>query len=164
MKGCALQDRPSSTGPPDRPPEGRRGAGPRADRLDVHNADYGFARNFAKLRPLWLAFLVFSLIGCWVGYAKFHAPLVWGPVSSILLPVGIAFSSVQERHVRVRARHYTDSFFSAVIELDEAEHISEDPASKQRKASAKKAKGIDPEKATGCPDADLSVNSTFSPD
>jgi hypothetical protein len=109
-----------------------------ADRLDVHNADYGFARNFAGLRPLWATFLVLSLIGCWVGYAKFHTLMVWGVVSSILAVLGIAFSWCQERYVRIRARHYTDSFFSAVLELDAAEHKPLSQTMKPRKPATKK--------------------------
>ena len=93
-----------------------------ADRLDVHNADYGFARNFAGLRPLWMTFLVLSAAGCWIGFMWFHSAFIWAGAASVLVVVGFLVSLGQERYVRVRARHYTDSFFSAVLELDEAEH------------------------------------------
>jgi hypothetical protein len=38
---------------------------PKADRLHTHNADYGFARNFAGLAPIWLAASAASTLTCW---------------------------------------------------------------------------------------------------
>jgi hypothetical protein len=104
-----------------------------ADRLDIHNIDYGFARNFAGLRPLWLIFLTLSVAGCWIGYVYFKGSPIWCAVSSVGFLIGILFSFGQERYVRVRARHYTDSFFSAVQELDEAEQKEKPAATKASK-------------------------------
>jgi hypothetical protein len=108
------------------------------DRLDVHNADYGFARNFAGLRPLWLTLLALSMGGCWIGYARFGSALLWCAVSSGLFVVAIPLAIGTERYVRVRARHYTDSFFSAVLELDAAEHKAEPPKAQPKKPSTRK--------------------------
>jgi hypothetical protein len=110
---------------------------PHADRLDVHNADYCFARNLAGLRPIWLSFLVLSAAGCWIGYARFGTSFVWCAVSSIVGLVGILLSLGIEHYVRGRSRHYTDSFFSAVQELDAAEHKTE--ATKKETPKAKRA-------------------------
>jgi hypothetical protein len=119
---------------------------PHGDRLDVHNADYGFARNLAGLRPLWLTFLLLSTVGCWVGYARFGCSFVWCASSSILLLVGVLVSLAIERYVRVRARHYTDSLFSAVQELDATEHKTEPLAAEPPKAKrAAKKRANEPE-------------------
>lgn len=120
---------------------------PHADRLDIHNADYGFARNFAGLRPLWLSFLSLSAVGCWIGYARFGSALVWCAVSSVLAVVGILLAVGLKRYVRVRARHYTDSFFSAVLELDAAEHKGKATAAEAPKAKkpATKKRSNEPE-------------------
>ena len=55
-----------------------------ADRLDIHNADYGFARNFAGLRPIWMSFLLLSAAGCWAGYLRFGSSPVWLAAALIL--------------------------------------------------------------------------------
>jgi hypothetical protein len=114
---------------------------PHGDRLDSHNADYGFARNFAGLRPLWLTFLVLSAAGCWIGYARFGCAPIWCAVSTVLAMVAIPLSLGLYRYVRVRARHYSESFFSAVTELDRAEHKTERSDAeicKPKKASTRK--------------------------
>jgi hypothetical protein len=120
---------------------------PHADRLDVHNADYGFARNFAGLRPLWLTFLAFGAAVTWVAYARYGRPVVWPVVSTVLLAVGALVSFGLERYVRVRSRHYTDSFFSAVLELDAAERKDlpgSDAAKAKRQATKRRANEPDP--------------------
>lgn len=91
-----------------------------ADRLNVHNADYGFARNFLGLSPFWLFFAVLSFLGCWVLYFFFDGGLIWGIVSTavMLLAIFIVFS-ILPNYVRVKARHYAESFFGALIEMDE---------------------------------------------
>ena len=114
-----------------------------ADRLDVHNADYGFARNFAGLRFVWLTFLILSVVGCWIGYARYGSAVVWPATSTALAIVGVMVMFGLERYVRVRARHYTDSFFSAVLELDGAENktnsVAEAPAKPKRSPARRKA-------------------------
>jgi len=100
-----------------------------ADRLDLHLAEYGFSRNFAGLMPIWISLLVLSAAGCWIGYWRCGTDLLWCSVSSILLACGIVAALNLEHHVRVRAQHYTESFFATVLKLDEAERgLSSAPA------------------------------------
>jgi len=94
---------------------------PQADRLESHNVDYGFARNIAGLRPLWLAALALSCAGCWIGYARFGRDPIWCAVSTLLLLVAIPIAFGLDWYVRNRAKQYAESFFSAVLELDAAE-------------------------------------------
>ena len=114
--------------------------GPHADRLNIHNADYGFARNFAGLRSLWLTFLAISAASCWVGYVWFGCAFLWCVVSSGLLLIGILLAFGLNRYVRVRAKHYADSFFSAVLELDSVERKIHPPAKELTKPIKKSAK------------------------
>jgi hypothetical protein len=37
---------------------------PEAERLRMHNIDYGFARNLTGMRPIWMTFLVGSTAAC----------------------------------------------------------------------------------------------------
>ena len=57
-------------------------------------------------------------------------------VSTILALIAIPLSLALYRYVRVRARHYSESFFSAVTELDRAEHKTD--ASTRRHASRRR--------------------------
>jgi len=92
-----------------------------ASRMDNHNADYGFARNFTGLRPFWFSFAVASTVGCWVAYGWFTGALLWAIIATALaialLPVGLV---MLPEYVRVRAHHYAESFLSATLELDRA--------------------------------------------
>jgi hypothetical protein len=93
-----------------------------ADRLDHHNADYGFARNFAGLRVFWLTFAVLSAAGCLVGYLRLGHPPLWCAVSAALAVAGFFLAFVVLcPYVRDRGWHYAESFFSAILELDRAE-------------------------------------------
>ena len=42
---------------------------PEADRLRMHNVDYGFARNLTAMRPIWVGFTLASTVACWVAYS-----------------------------------------------------------------------------------------------
>jgi hypothetical protein len=92
-----------------------------ATRMDDHNADYGFVRNFTGLRPFWFSFAVASAVGCWVAYGWFAGALLWAIIATALavalLPVGLV---ILPEYVRVRAGHYAESFLSATLELDRA--------------------------------------------
>jgi len=56
-----------------------------ADRLRVHNVDYGFARNFTGLYPLWLTSSVLGFIGCLATYFWANGQAFWCIVSAILM-------------------------------------------------------------------------------
>lgn len=109
-----------------------RGSG-HADRLDDHNADFGFARNFAGLRPFWLSFAIVSAAGCWISYRWFEGALMWAVLATglaiALFAIGIL---MLPGYVRVRARHYAESFMSATLELDRA-CSNPEPASEEQR-------------------------------
>jgi len=75
-------------------------------------------------------------VGCWVAYAKFGGALIWSVASTALAIVGILIAPFTTTYVRDRARHYAESFFSAVLEMDAAEH----PAGQGKPAPTKAAK------------------------
>ncbi len=90
-----------------------------ADRLRLHNADYGFARNFTGLRTLWILFAVMSCGGCWSAYLWRGASLFWPSTSSLILLLGLVLAyGILPRFVRQKAGHYAESFLAATIELD----------------------------------------------
>lgn len=92
-----------------------------ADRMDDHNADYGFARNFAGLRPFWISLAAASAAGCWVAYRWFDGALMWAVVATGLAVALFAVAFLMlPGYVRVRSRHYAESFLSATLELDRA--------------------------------------------
>ena len=91
----------------------------KADRLHTHNADYGFARNFAGLAPIWLAASVTSTLTCW-GSLFVSASNVGWAVASTVLSVGLVLLHifVMTDYVRARANDYADSFFDALKILE----------------------------------------------
>ena len=94
-----------------------------ADRLTVHNTDYGFARNFTGLRLLWITFAVLSSIGCWISLLRFDGAILWCVVSTTVVVAAFPLAFfVLPPYVRDKANHYAESFFGAVLELDRAQH------------------------------------------
>lgn len=92
-----------------------------ADRLEIHNRDYGFARNLTGLRPVWLIFSVVSTAICWVAYLTAAAQLLW-PVTTPVITVAafvLAFSILPD-YVRRKAHHYAETFLTTVLDLDRA--------------------------------------------
>lgn len=94
---------------------------PEAERLRLHNTDYGFARNFTGLRSVWTLFAVGSSLGCWAGYIWHGRPIVWCIVSTIvaLAAFPIAYG-VLPGYVRQKAHFYAESFFGVLVAYDEA--------------------------------------------
>ena len=97
-----------------------------AERLRLHNTDYGFARNFAGLAPVWLGALTAATIACWVGFYFGRANLGWSVGATILSIVAypLAFLVLPD-YVRKKAEHYADSFFDALLSLDRAQDTAE---------------------------------------
>jgi hypothetical protein len=99
---------------------------PEADRVRLHNIDYGFSRNLTGLRLIWILFAIGSALGCWAGYAWYEHPLVWSLASTIiavlLIPIGYF---VLPGYVRKKAHYYAESFFGALMILSNAEHHRE---------------------------------------
>ncbi len=94
---------------------------PEGERLRLHNADYGFARNLTGLRILWIPFSLASMLSCWAGVFWLDHGLLWAVVSTMIaatiVPVGL---SVLPIYVRDKARHYAESFFAALMEVHSA--------------------------------------------
>jgi hypothetical protein len=91
-----------------------------AQRLDMHNADYGFVRNFAGLRPAWLFTSFASCAGCWAIYAVRGGSMAFPLIASALFVACVLAALVVEGYVRHVARHYADSFFGALDACNEA--------------------------------------------
>ena len=93
-----------------------------AERLRIHNADYGFARNLTGMRPVWLTFALVSSCVSWIIFFVSERDLLW-PVTTTALTI-IAFILgfvVLPDYVRRKAYHYAASIFTAVLALD-ADH------------------------------------------
>jgi hypothetical protein len=90
-----------------------------AERLDMHNADYGQIRNFAGLRPVWLLTSFASCAVCWVAYTVRQEHLAFPVVSSALFVACLLAAVVIKDYVRHTARHYADSFFGTLDACDE---------------------------------------------
>jgi len=90
-----------------------------ADRLRVHNADYGFARNFAGLYFVWLPASVLSCAGCFASLLWVGGGIIWCIVSLALMFTAFLLAmTFLPNYVRQKARHYAESFWGAVMELD----------------------------------------------
>ncbi len=91
-----------------------------AERLTMHNAEYGFVRNLAGLRPVWLPEAVVSSVLCWVLFYHSGGELAWPVVATVFLAICMAAAMVLPAYVLQAARHYADSFFGALKKCDEA--------------------------------------------
>ena len=94
---------------------------PEAERVRLHNVEYGFARNLTGLWPVWGSLAAASLIGCWVAYIWYDGPFAWA-----LIAVGIAFgvgalALSLPTYVRKRAHDYAESFLEGVVAISERE-------------------------------------------
>lgn len=95
---------------------------PEARRLQLHNTDYGFARNFTGMRPIWVGFLLVSAGVCWINYFAFdRSALLWAVVSTLLalVLIPIAFL-VLPGYVQTKAIYYAETFFGTLSAVDEA--------------------------------------------
>jgi len=91
-----------------------------AERLNMHNADYGQVRNFAGLRLVWLLTSFASCAICWITYGVRRDHLAFPVVSSALFVACLLAAIVINDYVRHTARHYADSFFGTLDACDEA--------------------------------------------
>ena len=90
-----------------------------AERLDRYNADYGFVRNFAGLRPAWLLTSFASCAGCWIVYAVRRDSLALPMIASALFIACVLAATIIVGYVRHAANHYGDSFFGTLDACDE---------------------------------------------
>jgi len=90
-----------------------------AERLRIHNREYGFARNLTGSRPVWLSFSVFSSVVICCDYYFTGGQIFW-PVISIIATVIVFFLAyaVLPEYVRKKAHYYAETFLATVLELD----------------------------------------------
>ena len=93
-----------------------------AERLRMHNVDYGFARNFAGMRPIWVGSTLTSAATCWIAYfVAGRDVLLWAAVSTLLAVVLVPLAFwVLPGYVRTKATYYAESFFDTLRALDQA--------------------------------------------
>ena len=95
---------------------------PEAERLRMHNVDFGFARNLTGMRSIWIGFLLASVVACWVVYAKSDSgalgwPIVSSVLAVVLIPIGVV---VLPGYVRTKAAYYAESFFATLMAVERA--------------------------------------------
>jgi len=90
-----------------------------ADRLCIHNIDYGFARNFTGLRSLWLTFALVSCSSNWIDFYIFNGEIWWciSTTALVIFSFILAFK-ILPTYVQQKAKHYAESFFGAMVEMD----------------------------------------------
>lgn len=93
---------------------------PYADRLRLHNADYGFARNISGLSPLWITGCVLSSLVLWVAFFLGTTDIGW-PLLTTVVAIGSILLAVfvLPAFVRAKASFYAESFFAAAVSLDQ---------------------------------------------
>lgn len=84
--------------------------------LQIHNEDYGFARNFAGLATFWISFSMASSVLAWIAYIRTETDLIWAVVATITLVLAIAVVSPLKRFVYQRAEQYADTFLGMLTE------------------------------------------------
>jgi hypothetical protein len=89
-----------------------------SDRLNVHNADYGFARNMLGLQPVWLAGAILSCGGCWALFTFRQAAVAWPGIATVILAFCLVLVWWLPEYVRQKAHRYAESFFGALLDLD----------------------------------------------
>ncbi len=90
---------------------------PEAERLRLHNVDYGFARNLAGLRVVWLPLAIASFGGCWIRYVMIDDSILWPLVSTIIAIGTVAIAPILPSYVLRKADYYAESFFFTVVKL-----------------------------------------------
>ena len=94
---------------------------PVGERVNLHNNDYGFARNFTGFRCVWLSLALVSLVGCWVKYGWHGGSIFWAIVSTAIAIGTLVLAYILPNYVRQKANHYAESFFAAVVKLRDME-------------------------------------------
>ncbi len=85
--------------------------------LATHNEDYGFARNLAGLRVVWMPTSAASMVVSWIAYAVADTSIVWPLAASAIVAAAVLGSFVLPGYVRQRADRYAESFFAALDQL-----------------------------------------------
>ena len=90
---------------------------PEAERLQMHNVDYGFARNLAGLRVVWLPLALISSVCCWIKYIMVGDTVQWALVTTIIAIGTVAIARILPSYVQRKADYYAESFFFTVVLL-----------------------------------------------
>lgn len=93
---------------------------PVARMVSIHNEDYGFARNLAGLRPLWLPGSTASAIVTWAAFAIGETSLAWPVIATAAFGIALIALAVLPRFVRDRGERYAESLFGALEQLPTA--------------------------------------------
>ena len=93
---------------------------PEAERTQLHNIDYGFARNLAGLQPVWTSFAFVSLVGCWYAYIWNMGSMLWAIVSTVAAVGALVLAILLPAYVCKKAHYYAESFFAAVVALSDS--------------------------------------------
>ena len=100
-----------------------------AKMLDLHNGEYGFARNLAGLRCAMLGLAILGAAGCAVAWALGHGS-AWGSlINGLLLIFALSMFAWLPAYVERAAIRYTESFFSALLAA--AGKPTKEPANKR---------------------------------
>lgn len=98
---------------------------PEAERLRMHNIDYGFARNLTGMRLLWMGSSITSALVCWIEYFVGDAVAPSSAFIATLMTIvfiPLAFWTLPE-YVRTKATYYAESFFGTLSAVDRTEGI-----------------------------------------
>jgi len=93
---------------------------PEAERTQLHNIDYNYARNLTGLRSVWTTFALGSLIGCWYAYIWNNGSILWAIVSTVIAIGALVLATLLPSYVRKKAHYYAESFFAAVVTLSDS--------------------------------------------
>jgi hypothetical protein len=86
-----------------------------AKMLDIHNQEYGFARNLAGLRWVMLGFSVIGGAGCGTAWALDRGS-AWGSlINGILLFIAVSMFFWLPGYVERAGTRYAESFFPALL-------------------------------------------------
>lgn len=99
-----------------------------AERVRLHNVDYGFARNLTGLRWVWGLFALGSLGGCWSAYIWYDRAIIWAVASTVVALGAFALAFVLPPYVRRKAHYYAESLFEAAVALGEESAKSSTPS------------------------------------
>jgi hypothetical protein len=94
---------------------------PAAGMVRTHNEDYGFARNLAGLRWLWLAFATAGAAASGFAFCTGHGHPAGLAASGIVMPIALASAFTLPGHVAHCADRYAEALLAAAITAADAQ-------------------------------------------
>lgn len=95
---------------------------PHSGLLQIHNEDYGFARNLAGLRSVWFGGSLASTGTSWSAWSLGTTEITWPVVSSLIAAMAVLALILLPGYVRAKANTYADSFVAMLT--SEAQRIN----------------------------------------